>query len=89
MRLLSHISIEVSTDAAGLGGPELQLSSFLGSDHWVTAKPCFMLSFFISFGEGLPFPLVSQAAFLKQLGKTLSKAEVSGQSRDAANADLS
>lgn len=80
MRLLSHVSVEVSTDAAGLVGPEIQLSSLLDSDHWIIAKPCFVLSFFISFQEGLFFPLVSQAAFLKQLGKTLSKAEVSGQS---------
>lgn len=76
MQLVSHISIEVSPDVGCPIGPEFPYSSFLDSDHWIIAKPCFMISFFVSSQEGPSFPFDSQAIFLKHLGRILGKAEV-------------
>lgn len=76
MQLVSHISVEVSTDVACPTGPDRPYSSFLDSDHWIIAKPCFMISFFVSSQEASSFPFDSQAIFLKQLGRILGKAEV-------------
>ncbi|KAF7506188.1 hypothetical protein GJ744_012168 [Endocarpon pusillum] len=79
MQLVSNISVELSTDVACPIGPELPYSPFLDSDYWVIAKPCFTISFFVSSQERSSFRFDSQAIFLKQLGRILSKAELWSQ----------
>ncbi len=77
-RLVSQASIDVSTEPASGIEPTPSLSSFIDSDLWTGAKPCFTVSFLVSFQKSLSFPPNLRRSFLKQLGKVLSEAEVIG-----------
>jgi hypothetical protein len=77
-RLVTQVSVDVSAGAPCLNASDIFLSSVLQSNHWTTAKSRFTVSFVVSFEEDSSLPYSSQRAFLKQLGKILTPAEVRG-----------
>jgi hypothetical protein len=74
-RLVSHGSVNVSTEVPSVNGCDFSLPSFIASDIWTRARPCFTISFLISFDE-ISASSGSQRTFLKQLGQIITEAEV-------------